>query len=134
MRSSARTLSSSFDADAPPSTAVADELFNPAGPEGEPLQSLADAIEGAACVGLARWLSNNRPHVVAVEIDGSGTDVSFINALTVQPESPTLTAVGLTDDPGLWARVVESWHLLATVGRATHRIVSADEARHWRRG
>jgi hypothetical protein len=112
---------------------VPDEVFNPPGADGAPLQSIEDAIEAAACVALARWLADHRPDVVAVEFDGTSVGVSSIRALTVQTE-PSMTNVAEVDEPDLWARVTESWELLLSIGRATHRVVAADEARNWQRG
>lgn len=109
---------------------MAEEVFNPTGSEGDPLASVEDAIELAACVGLARWLTDRRPDVIAVELDGSGTELWFVNRLTTDGFQAAMEP----DDPELWARAREAWALLNSVSRAEHRVVSADEARHWTRG
>lgn len=111
-----------------------DELFNPAGSAGEPLGSLEDAVEATACIGLALWLSDNRPSILAVEIDGQGGAMWFVNVLELDADEPSMRSVEEGEDAQLWSRALESWELLLSVGRATRHLISTDEANHWKRG
>ena len=113
---------------------MAEEVFNPPGDEGEAFGSADDALEAAACGELARWLAEHRPGIGAVELDGSGTELWLVNALSFDGETPTLRAIDAAEDPALWAEAAKSWSLLASLSRATHRVVSAAETHRWRRG
>ena len=111
-----------------------EESFNPPGSTGDPLPSVEAGIEAAACVALARWVTQNRPAMLAVEIDGEGYELSYVNVLEVNGLEPRFRSVEMGDDPALWLAAQESWELLASAGRGEHHVIQASEAGQWRRG
>ncbi len=113
---------------------MAEETFNPDGYVGDPIMSTGDAIEGAACVGLARWLTSKPAGDLGRRVVGQEANLAAVNVLCADSAPPTFYGLSEGDDALLWERAVESWMLLHSIGRATRRIVAADEVRHWWRG
>lgn len=91
-------------------------------------------MEAAACISFARWIADNRPAVRAVEIDGAGVDVWYLNILEFLDDSdPVLHPVLESDDAEMWSAARESWEMLLSARRGSRHVVTPEEAKHWMR-